>query len=410
MRNTARSPLSRLRFPAIAGLFMLLSLPVQADDAWKLFEEGRMSFEARRLDAALLLFKRAVETRRDRYAAAKQIYLGFMDSSQVKANGDSLPKLMDTLAKKDLRQGDLARIESESKGSLSRKIELLQKYRISDAHQTLLDLLSDILLVVPQEGLGSSLKDLAAKIDLCASYPEAERWIGKVFLAEGETALAEAQLKKALSQAPSLQTAGEAYEIRYELAALYLSKRDYFLMEKELAGILAADDLYSRESDARRLEAMSRTVGERGIDEFLTLYRHESDFAARAYAALGEFYYKNGRYAQGVKHAMLAVDVSVTRIVNEVVKRDVDYRYTNLSSLLSDVRADGELSSYARASRLPDSLYYLAMSLRGTGHEASARGILASLSAGGGEIADRASRALSTGRVDTVEERPDIGL
>jgi len=398
-------------FAAMAILF--LAGAARAEESWIRLEEGKAFFKQRNFEDALVAFKDAVEIRRERYGKALESLDGVLRSPEAARSADSLRLLMDRLAEKELRRGDLAAVREAAGGSLKEELRLLEGFRIGEVHQNLIDVLSDLLLILPAERIGDSLKGLRALVERCATYPEAEHWIGKVFLTEGERGLAERQFKRAIDQAGALIVQGDVHAMRYDLARLYMlpdaasGRRDYVSMERTLKEILASDPLYADPGKERLREAMRKAVAERGIDKFLELYRHDADFARSAYATLGEYYCKSGRYSQATRHLMLAVDVCATRIVRAMIERDPDYVFTGLSSLIAETRRDGTLSAYSETEEFERSLYYLGSALLGEGRPARAREIWRAM-AGDGEWAELASSSLADMKPAPVTDAPDL--
>jgi tetratricopeptide (TPR) repeat protein len=391
------------------GIFALLTIfSLNSEEAWKRFEEGRARFEAREFDLALVAFKDAVEIRRERYGKARERLENVLGSAEAKKNGDSLHRLIERLAQRDLRAGDLESARKAAGDSLAEELRLIERYRISDVHQNLIDVLEDLLLLKSGEDLEDSLSGLREKVDLCARYPEAEYWIGMIYLAEGEHRIAERQFLAAIEQAPSLIVPGDVHAFRYELSRLYLGRRDYASMERILKDVLAADALYAEPGKARLLDAMKSAVSDRGIDKFLELYRHDAEFARKAYAILGEYYCKSGRYSQAVRHLMMAVDVTATRIVKALLDENPDYRFSSLSALLRETRSDDDLLAYAAEEGFERSLYYLGAALLGEGRIAQAKAIWLPLSKGEGEWASRATESLKRPEKEPVTERPEL--
>ncbi len=379
-----------------------------AEESWILLEEGRARFEAREFDKALLAFKDAARLRRERYARTAESLDTVMGSREARENGDSLRFLLDTLSRRDLREMDLRRIREGAGDSLLAEIRAIERYRISDVFQNLIDVISDLLLLLPQERLGDSLSGLRERISECARFPEAEFWIGRVFLAEGEHKLAERQYLLAISQASSLLVPSDVHEFRYALAALYTDRRDYAGMETTLKQVLAADPLYVDPAKARLLEAMQAALSAQGIDKFLTLYRHDARFAARAYRTLGEFYVKTGRFGQGLKHLMLAVDIVAGRMIQARLEADPDYAFSSLGGLIADMAKDKALADYAAEESLDRTLFYLGAALYGEGRAAQARQVWKALSTREGEWARRAADYYTRPRVDPAQEYPEL--
>ena len=348
-----------------------------ADESWLRFQSGKRLFEERRFGEALNAFEDAAALRRDRFAWAQGRLDGVLSGEEARAAKDYLPALVDSLAKRDLIERDYAQVKKASGGSLRREAELLRQRRLSDGFAGFLDALVLVLDHRPAESLGGSIAKLRSAAAELSSYPEAEYWIGRVYLAEGELRLAELQFRKAYDQRESLDIPEDRFQILDALAGVYRDGGKWRDYEESLKEIVAADPAFSEKSRFFR-DAMERSVRRDGIDKFMTLYRVEGGAWTKAGAELGSFYLANGR-PQALVHLALAANGLLARCIERVREREPSYAYTSLRELLGRIDADRELRRYAEEAKLYRCLYELGEALAAEGERDSARGIWAAL-------------------------------
>jgi tetratricopeptide (TPR) repeat protein len=393
--------------------FILLALAAgraaaQADPSWRNLEQGKFLFSQRKFGEALLAFNTAVIDRNTRFGESERVLGTVLATKEAKRADISIRRLIDSLAKADLRTGDIAAIKAESRGYLSLELAAYEKYRISDTFQNLVDVLQAGLGLKPADYFEDSLPELKGLIERARFFPEAEYWIAKVYMIEGEYEIAQRQLEKALAAKASLEVPEFAYEIEYLLAKVHKTKKNFAAMEGAYKDILSHDALYAADSEKFLREAMKRTITEDGIDKFLVLYRHGADFALAAYATLGEYYCKSGRYSQAIDHLMCAADIMATKAIGGLELRDPDFRFSDFPDLLSRVGSDPELARYAAETNLQRVFYFLAVSLLGDGKMAQAKGIWSALAAEQGEWATLSRAQLKNPRVLKADPDPEF--
>ncbi len=378
------------------------------DPSWLKLETGKRLFTQKNFAQALLTLNTAVLERNERFLRARDTLDSVLADTQARRAKDSISRLLGIYAESDLRSGDIQKIKSQSGGFLSRELAAYEGFRISDPFQNLIDVLQAALGLRSPERLGDSLEALRVFIDHSRFFPEAECWIAKIYMAEGEYEIAQRQLEKAISQEASLEVPDFIHEIRYLLASLHKTKKDLAAMEREYKAILSKDELYTSARESFRKDAMRRTLVEDGIDKFLILYRHKADFAARAYLVLGEYYYKSGRYGQAILHLMVAADILGTKVINDLNMDDPDYRFSNLSELLARMEEKPELARFARDSEVYKTFYYLASALHGDGRSRQAKEVWLALSRSPDAWGRRAAQQAQSPQLESAEAFPEF--
>ncbi|HUW42433.1 MAG TPA: hypothetical protein VMV90_15605 [Rectinemataceae bacterium] len=384
----------------LATLLSILALPpcsaaepVPAD--WQSFQRGLRLFKERRLGEALDAFKTAEKQRAAAFGdALRDIDVMLKDAAAVRA-GDSIRSLIQLAAQRDLISYDLAAIDRRSGGSLMEEIRLLGEKSLSFGFGNFLKAARLVLAARGEAFIGDSLAKLRAEASVLRSYPEADYWIGKIYLAEGESRLAELQFKRAYDEREAFDSPDQAYVLLGALARLYRDQGNMNEYESSLLAITGDTILFAKKSDYLRL-AMERTLSTRGIDSFMSLYRLDEAFPLRAYSELGAFYLENGR-PLAVIYLAAAVDTELSRCISSIKEYEPAYQFGGLAELLGRIRADRDLAAYADESGLYQDLERLGEALAAEGYRDSARGIWRVLAAEPGIAPwnSRAAEALS---------------
>jgi hypothetical protein len=355
--------------------------PREADSSWQMYQEGLRLYGDKRLGESLDILKKAVESRSELFSRCAIDVDAAAETKEAKKAKDSLSELLKLLAARDLIPQDFETIRAKAAGSVVAEMRLLRETSPSSPLRGLIDA---ALLVVEARGMariGDSLSALRRELLFLQSYPEAEYMIGKAYLAEGELRLAELQFRRACDMKESLELPEERYAMLASLADVYKAKGDLKGYESILREIADASDLFANKTDYYR-NSMERTLGERGIDKFMAMFKIDERFPIGAYQALGELYLADGRtiatvYLAAAANAILARELSEIRI------DEPGYAYAGLGDLLSRIKAEGAMARYAAETDLWKGLKLLGDSLAASGYRDSAKEIWSALVAAG---------------------------
>jgi hypothetical protein len=347
--------------------------PRAASRSWLLLEEGSRLFADKRLGEALVAFKKAAESRDEQFADASRSIDAAMKSKEAKQAKGSLSALVWLLAEREIIASGREAIKARAGGSLVSELALIRERSPSDPLRGLID----ATLLVAEEGglsrIGDSLDSLRNEAARLRSYPEAEFRMGQVYLAEGETRLAELQLLRAYDMRDALYDYSDRIAVLDALAGIYRSQgkmKDYELKLQEIA---QQSELFAERDEYYR-NAMERTLARQGFDKFMALYRIGQAWPASAYARLGAFYLDAGRRVS-VIYLAAASNAVLTRILETVKISEPLYQYPGLEALAEKIAGDAELSRYASETGLWGDLVLLGEALAATGERESAREI-----------------------------------
>lgn len=379
-------------FPALVALaslsLALLSAPSAGaaalsgrggDESWVHFQSGKRLYEERRFGESLEEFQAAISSRKAAFGTASARVKAALALREAEPARDNLAHLIHSLARRDLIDHDLAAIEAESGSSLRREAELLEKRELSNDFKIFLDAL---LLVLDHRPEGELKNRSSVLVSACAElerYPEAEYWVGKIYLAEGELRLAELQFQRAYDMRAALEIPEDAFTVLSALVEVYRAKEDWRAYEDSLSRIAASNPLFTEENRFLR-EAMERSLSQDGMDKFMLLYRVKDSAWTASEAELGEFYLKSGR-PQALIYLAASVNEMLTKAIGRIKTGEPSYVFTTLGELLDRISADRELSAYARDARLYRELYYLGEALAANAYGDSARSIFSVMSA-----------------------------
>lgn len=349
--------------------------PAQAD--WLSFQQGLSFYGQRRLGEALDAFKRAAEQRTQILGDALRDIDGMLKDKAAQRADDSIDRLIRLVAPRDIIGADLNAIYAQAGGSLSEEIRLLRQRDLSFDFGNFLRAAQLVMARRGGSSIGDSLSRLRATAVTLAAYPEAQYWIGRIFLAEGETRLAELQFQEAYDGRAAFDSPDQVYVVLIALAGLSRDQGRMKEFEADLLAVCADSRLFSKKSEHLRT-AMERTLSSRGIDALLALYRLDESFPLAAYSELGQFYLEDGRPA-AVTYLMAAVDTELSQAIATITAVEPAYEYNDLGELLGRVRADRDLAAFAQEVGLYRDLDLLGEALAMAGYRESARGIWAVL-------------------------------
>lgn len=316
------------------------------------------------------------------------------------------------------RQAVIQRMEQELINALSLpdvrrmrdSLDLAEQFIRERLYAGAAEALDELYYHFPKESFKNSANAALSALSSLKDYPEAEYWIGEVYLVEGELNLAVSQFQKAYAQRAILENPGFAVELQYKIAAIRRLQQDYNEMERILQSILVTDTLWSdgQHDMAFAKQAMTRTLENNGVSRFLTLYRYSSDESANAHRLLGFYYASSGRYSRAQEHLMFAFLIQNTVIIDEILRGQFDFAFTALDALALEINQKPLLREYAAQSEYYKTAYYLGASLYANGKTQSAKELWAFLAGQerAGEWQSRAQAQLKSPHVERAIEMP----
>ena len=359
-------------------------LPRSTDPSWLLYQEGVRLFGDKDFGGSLLAFKKAIDSRASLFERASADIAAALAAREAGAARGSLAALVTLLAARDLIAQDYRELHARAGSSLVAEMGLLRERSPSAPLRGLIDA---ALLVVDERGLsrvGDSAEALRRAAAELSSYPEAEFWIGKIYLAEGELHLAELQVLRASDMKSSMELAEERYGMLETLAEIYKAQGDPKDYELTLREISESSDLFANRDQYYR-NAMERILANQGFDKFMALYRIKEKFALAAYSSLGALYLE-ARRPIATLYLAAAVNAVLTRVIEAIRVDDPSYAYVGLPDLAARIQADKELSRYALEKGLWRDLELLGRGLAASGSRETAREIWSALAKVPGRI------------------------
>jgi hypothetical protein len=356
--------------------------PRRTDPSWLDYQEGVRLYGQKKLGDSLLAFKKAVDERAalfERASSDISAALSVKEASKIKAALEdknhprdySLAAFVRLLALRDMIPQAYDELHAKAGGSIIAEMGLIRETAPTGALRGLIDA---ALLVAEEGGLsrfGDSLTALRKAAADFTKYPEAEFWIGKVYLAEGEARLAELQMLKARDMGASFARPEDRFDIVESLAELYRAQGNLKNYEASLLEIAASSDLFASKDEYYR-NSMERILGDRGFDTFMKLFRIEQSYPIVAFSELGELYLEAGRPIATI-YLAAAVDATLTRVIREIRIDEPDYEYSGLADLASRIATNRAIAAYAVRTRLWKNLVLLGESLTASGSRESAR-------------------------------------
>ena len=363
-----------------------MSVAQTARPWWYTLEQGKTLFRSGAYGNALMTFEDARRERIAQFARLEQDLITLLSDPYVRLMGDSL--------------------------------EFVERY-IAENHETrAANALSELYYRVPRDSLKGSVTQALAELNRLKGYPEADFWVAETYRLEGELGLALLQYERAWNNRDLLEAPGFSIDILYRIADVQKIRRNYNEMERWAVQIIEGPEPYgdrlwsgTSDSDERAAlamrAAMTRILENEGIERFLTLYRHRNTTVESAHRLLGFYYYANGRYIPAFEHLMFAFLIQNSILIDEIIRREYDFDFTNLENLLELVRLRPDLLAFIEETEYYRTMYYFASALYATGRTRPAAQLWTFLtrSNDAGEWGSRARRSPSP-YVETVVEMP----
>ncbi|MDR2759689.1 MAG: hypothetical protein LBB78_09955 [Spirochaetaceae bacterium] len=347
---------------------------------WFTLEQGKLLFRNGKYGDALLAFEDARDQRKALYTQMERSFITLLSVPEVRRLGDSL-SLVETYIR-DQRQESAAAV------------------------------LRELYYRVPKASLEGSARMALEQIGRLKNYPEAEYWIGETYRVEGELGIALKQYQKAYEQRAFLENSGFEREILYRIVDIHRLKQEYPEMERWLLEILKQDRLWSEDAGIFAKNAMFRTMENDGLTRFLTLYRYNNGSVEKAHRLLGLYYYASGRHSRAAEHLLYAFLIQNSIIIEEILRNQFDFVFTNLENLQSEIARRPVLTAYIEEVEYFKTIYYLGSAFYGAGKPTPAREFWTFLSlrngagAAAGEWGTRARGQLRSPSMEPAVEYP----
>lgn len=203
----------------------------------------------------------------------------------------------------------------------------------------------------------NDIDNLLSYLNSIVYFPEAQKLIGDVYKIEGEYSFAESYYRDALKNSEVLDIPDERYELLYLLAELSQLQNDENARETRLLGILSEDKKFL---DKNLRSSMLRTIRQDkkdSMDKFFKLYRADNYYMLKAYSNLAELYMDNGETEKALDFYSISVITGFTKVITTVQKRNINFEYKDLSSLLFEASHYDDIVSWGTENNFWKSLY-----------------------------------------------------
>jgi tetratricopeptide (TPR) repeat protein len=359
-----------IKFILLLLMFCVMTGGVGAQQAnrdrhwWFTLETGKKLFRQGAYGDALIAFHDARNERRELYSKMEHDLIILLSLTPVRRMNDSL--------------------------------ELIEQYIAERGQIDAAEALDEIYYRVGRAELRNSARAALEYLDRLKSYPEADYWIGETYRLMGENKIALRQFNEALAAGDRLENPAFTVAIRYKIADIERISQRYGEMERQLLMILERDTLWAQDGGSFVREAMSRTLKNSGINRFLQMYRHKNAETEQAHRLLGLYFYDSGQYANALPHLVFAFLIQSTTIIDEIIAKQFDFRFTNLEDMMQAIARRAEIQDYIREIDFYKTAYHLAGALYALGDTVPARELWTFVSSRGeaGEWRERARSQL----------------
>jgi hypothetical protein len=343
----------------------------EAAPYWYKLERGKRLFRSGSYGEALTLFEEARNDRQTFYEDHRAAVLALLSLPEVRAMEDNLDRIT-------------AFAE--------------ERYYTAAAAA-----FAELFFRVPREELSGAASASLDLFDRLKAYPEAEYWIAEVYRMEGSISIAVKQYERALSLTNALADPALETEMLFRLASFQKINGNYNEMERRLEQVLEHDALWSQDAGSFVKNAMQRTLGNEGVDQFLLMYRYQNPVTEKAHRLLGEYFYQSGRHLRAAEHYLFAWMIASSTVIEAYQSKLIDeFRFSTLSAVTGSLSRRPDITAYMNEAEYYKTAYYLGASLYGAGRESAARSVWAYLAseANAGEWRVRAQRQLRNPEIE----------
>ena len=291
-------------FVSFCSYSQIIQKPDYIRNDKRILLEALTEYESNNFGTSLKLVEEAKEQRRQQSDWEYTTLQNSFKSFDVKKAGDNLNDITAVL---------LERQDYEA-------IELIKKYSVSRG----------------ADEIAGSKKNLLAYIKKNRQYPEADKLAGDIYKIEGEYELANKYYTEALKNAQILDVPDEKFDILYELADISYTLNNDDDYEKELLLIVAQDDSFKDESLINAMKSTIASVKPDCVEKFFKLYRSNNYRVLTAYANLSQFYETKNKMDKALICSSLCALTGFTKIFDVVSKRNPNFEYDGLYSLLQE--------------------------------------------------------------------------
>ena len=227
-----------------------------------------------------------------------------------------------------------------------------------------------------------SVKNFTAYIKNTA-YPEADFLLGKLYMIEGEYALAEHFYVSAYEGRRYLDIPDVQFDILADLAELYKLTGDSEKYESVLLILASQDDKYRRNNNPSPFISAVVSAVKRGMgaDKLFFLYRSDNYKTLPVWYRLTTYYDSLDLNERAFETALLFCITAVSRADSIIKSRDMDYAYTGVRALLHKIQLYGDINEWAAKYKLWEGFYLLGKTAQKAGYSSFAAEIFSAVAA-----------------------------
>ncbi len=236
---------------------------------------------------------------------------------------------------------------------------------------------------------GGSFSALISWLESSSSLPEADVFIGIVYEADGEYALALSFYERAWENRSLFDVPDDKIALAYRMADLAGFSGNQGARENYLLLALADDLLFGTPgNESQALLAMMRTAQEdisspqgsvSGVSgaaeaaspafvKFFTLYRNDNPQGLKAYRELADLYLESGgRVERALPAAVLSAVTAFTLLENAVKEYEFEYSFSSFGDTVIRASRHAEIAAWASENKIWDSFLQFGLALMRAG-------------------------------------------
>ena len=138
---------------------------------------------------------------------------------------------------------------------------------------------------------------------------------------------------------------------------------DHVAEEATLLAILAEDNQYASFSDPFIRQSLLKNASrEKGLDHVLALYRYPAPGFFEAHERLMQFYVSSRRWERARDHALFAVLIASTTLIEELSWLNGSWQFSSLEEACALAEKNWSLAEFIDSSSLYKNIYWMGVS------------------------------------------------
>ncbi len=272
-------------------------------------------------------------------------------------------------------------LRKPSAQNVGKDIEQLLYFFRNRQSYDVVNIIERVLYDFSYEYFDFSIDNVLYFLEQSQNYPEAFYLLGRLYLNEGELAIADSYFIQAYEHVNLLDIPDVQFDILYSMADLYAIQENWNAFEEVLLLVASEDDsYYLNGAPSPFLHSVTSALNNNmTADRFFLLFRNDFYVTLQAWNYLTYYYEDQGQSEKALETALLFTTSALQRIDEVLEDRDIHYEYSDLRSFFQNVKLFNDVAVWAENNYFWEGFYVLAILCKEQGYEQFSQTILINL-------------------------------